>query len=270
MPDMTKRSVQVGGIPVGYYHARSEDPARGAGPALTLIHGGTGHPETSFSSLLEHFTRSRTAIVPGYSGSDLTPLPDGEVTVELLADQVAGVIRDAATEPVDLFGISTGAVVAAAVAARDPELVRRVVVLGGFLHYREPWQRLLARTWFRLAELDHNAFAEFTLLHVLSDAGVDAMSATERLQLRSGLVPTEGMMALIGLVSRMDVSEYVGLIKARTLVVAMKQDQLVPMRYARRFREAIPNSEWVEIDSGHAAAIEKPAELLKVVEEFLA
>jgi pimeloyl-ACP methyl ester carboxylesterase len=50
----------------------------------------------------------------------------------------------------------------------------------------------------------------------------------------------------------------------------MKQDQLVPVRYTRQFRDAIPGSEYVEIDSGHAVAIEKPAELLKVIEEFLA
>jgi pimeloyl-ACP methyl ester carboxylesterase len=71
-------------------------------------------------------------------------------------------------------------------------------------------------------------------------------------------------------VSRVDISQYVRNIKSPTLVVGMKQDQLVPVRYARRFREAIPSSEYVEIDSGHAAATEKPAELRKIIEEFLA
>jgi pimeloyl-ACP methyl ester carboxylesterase len=263
MLSTTKRSVDVAGIPVGYHVA-------GEGPDLMLLHGGTGHPETSFASLLEHFTQFRTTIVPGYSGSDLTPLPDGELTIDLLADQMLGVVKDVAHGPVDLFGISTGAVVAAAAAGKEPDLIRRMVVLGGFVHYRQPWQRLLARTWLKLAELDANAFAEYTLLHVLSDTCVDSMSATERLQLRAGLAPTEGMVALVELVSRVDISDYVGKIKAPTLVVGMKQDQLVPVRYARQFRDAIPGAEYVEIDSGHAAAIEKPAELLKIIEEFLA
>jgi pimeloyl-ACP methyl ester carboxylesterase len=250
---------------VGYYV-----DGQAQGPELVLLHGGTGHPETSFASLIEHFTPNRTVMVPGYSGSSLTPLPDGELHIDLLADQVLGVVEAAAQGPVDLFGISTGAVVAAAAAGKRPDLVRRMVVLGGFVHYRQPWQRLLVRTWLRLAELDANAFAEYTLLHVLSDTCVDSMSAVERLQLRGGLMPSEGMVALIELVSRVDISDYVGNIKSPTLVVGMKQDQLVPVRYARQFRDAIPGSEYVEIDSGHAAAIEKPAELLKVVEEFLA
>ncbi|MEV6806375.1 alpha/beta hydrolase [Streptomyces sp. NPDC051129] len=263
MVSMEKHSVDVAGIPVGYYKD-------GQGPEIVLIHGGTGHPETSFATLLDEFTPRRTVIVPGYSGSDLTPLPEGEVDIDLLADQVLGVVRDAAQGPVDLFGISTGAVVAAAAAAKEPDLVRRQVLLGGFVNYRQPWQRLLARTWRRLAELDANAFAEYTLLHVLSDEFLDSMSAGDRLRLRAGLMPTEGMVALVDLVSRVDISDYVGRITSPTLVVGMKHDQLVPVRYARQFHAAIPGSEYVEIDSGHAAAIEKPAELLKIITEFLA
>jgi pimeloyl-ACP methyl ester carboxylesterase len=265
MLSATKQSVDVAGTPVGYY-VEGEGP----GPALVLVHGGTGHPETSFAGLLEHFTRHRTAIVPGYSGSSLTPLPDGEVDIDMLADQVVGVVESAATGPVDIYGISTGAVVVAAAAGRRPELFRRLVLMGGFVHYRHPWQRLLVRTWLRLAEVDANAFAEYTLLHVLSDAHVDSMSAGDRLRLRAGLMPSEGMVALCELVSRVDISEHVRKITSPTLVIGMKRDQLVPVRYAREFHAAIPGSEYVEIDSGHAAAIEKPTELLKIIEEFLA
>jgi pimeloyl-ACP methyl ester carboxylesterase len=261
----TQRSVDVSGMAVGY-HVAGEGP----GPELVLIHGGTGHPETSFASLLEHFTQHRSAIVPGYSGSELTPLPEGEIDVDLLVDQVAGVVETAARGPVDLFGISTGAVVAAALAGKRPELVRRMVVLGGFVHYRRPWQRLLMRTWLRLAELDANAFAEFTLLHVLSDTFIDSMSASERLRLRAGLVPSEGLVALLELINRLDISDHVRNITCPTLVVGMRQDQLVPVRYAREFHAAIPGSDYVELDSGHAAAMEQPAELLKTIEEFLA
>lgn len=70
-----------------------------------------------------------------------------------------------------------------------------MVVLGGFAHYRRPWQRLLMRTWLRMAELDANAFAEFSLLHVASAAFIDSASASERLRLGAGLMPSEGLIA---------------------------------------------------------------------------
>jgi pimeloyl-ACP methyl ester carboxylesterase len=257
-----RHTVEVAGLPVGYY-------VQGQGPELVLLHGATGHPETSFAGLIEHFTKTRTVIVPGYSGSTLTPLPDGELDVDLLADQMLGVIRVAAHGPADIFGISTGSVVAAAAAAKEPGLVRRMALLGGFAHYRHPWQRLLARTWMRLIETDANGFAEFTMLHVVSDGFLDSLSAPDRLRLRAGMMPSKGMAALIELVGRLDISDCLQKIESPTLVIAMTKDQLVPVRYAKDFCAAIPGCEYVEIDSGHAAATEKPDVLLRVIQDFL-
>lgn len=77
-------------------------------------------------------------------------------------------------------------------------------------------------------------------------------------------------MALVDFVCNVDITAYVGKITAPTLIVGMTRDQLVPVRYAREFQSAIPGSSYVEIDSGHAAATEKPEELLKIVQDFLA
>ncbi|WP_271219568.1 alpha/beta fold hydrolase [Streptosporangium carneum] len=62
-------------------------------------------------------------ITPNYAGSGGTPLPTGELTLDLLADQVAATFGG----PADLVGFSLGAVVAAAVAARHPGRVSREV-----------------------------------------------------------------------------------------------------------------------------------------------
>ncbi|KAA2255347.1 alpha/beta hydrolase [Solihabitans fulvus] len=262
MTSATMNSVEVAGIPVGYF-------VQGQGPELVLVHGAGGHPESSFTNLLEHLTQSRTVIVPGYSGSSFTPLPDEELSFELLAEQVLGVVRATAHGPVDVVGFSTGAVAAAVAAVKEPDLVRRLVICGGFMHYRQPRQRMFVRTWLRLAEQDANAFADYSMMHALSARYLDTISAAERFQIRVGLMPTKALVALVHLVDQMDISEYLPDIKAPTLVVAPKEDQLVPIRYARQLHEAIPGSEYVEIDSGHLVAVEEPAELLRIVDEFL-
>ncbi|NLU66106.1 alpha/beta hydrolase [Streptomyces sp. HNM0574] len=255
-------SVDVDGLPVGYYR-------EGHGREIVLLHGASGHPETSFPHLLDEVMKSRTAIVPGYSGSSLTPLPEGELTVDLLAEQVLGVLRAAAHGPVDVVGFSTGAVVGAVAAAKEPGLVRRLVLSGGFAHYGHPWQRLFTRTWRRLADLDANTFAEFTLLHALSDGHLDTLAPRDRLMLRSGLMPSPGMVALVELVSRLDIGAHLPKITTPTLVLGNTRDQLVPLRYAREFHEAIPGSAYAEIDSGHLAALERPEELVAHIEDFL-
>ncbi|WP_051965715.1 alpha/beta fold hydrolase [Kitasatospora mediocidica] len=254
--------VDVDGVSVGYY-------AEGQGPEVVLLHGASGHPETSFPHLLDELLKTRRVIVPGYSGSSLTPLPEGELDVDRLADQILAVVRETARGPVDVIGFSTGAVVAAAAAAQEPGLVRRLVLCGGFAHYGHPWQRMFTRTWQRLAEVDANTFAEFTLLHAVSDRYLDTLTPRERLMLRAGLLPSPGMVALVDLIGRLDVSDSLAKIEAATLVIGNRLDQLVQPRYAREFQEAIPGSEFVELDAGHLAVLEKPEELLRLVEEFL-
>ncbi|WP_156959701.1 alpha/beta fold hydrolase [Nocardia sp. BMG51109] len=260
-PDM--RSIEVAGIPVGYF-------VQGEGPEIVLVHGAGGHPESSFTNLLEHLAQSRTVIVPGYSGSSFTPLPEEKLTFELLTEQILGVIRAAARGPVDIIGFSTGAVIAGVAAAKEPELVRRLISCGGFLHYRQPRQRMFVRTWLRLADADANAFADYTVMHALSDRYLDSISAAERFQIRIGLMPTTGLVALCHLVNDMDVTEYWQNITSPALVIAPKEDHLVPIRYARQLHDTIPGSEYVEIDSGHLVPVEKPAELLKIIDEFFA
>ncbi|MBC3842706.1 alpha/beta fold hydrolase [Streptacidiphilus sp. 4-A2] len=180
------------------------------------------------------------------------------------------VVREAGHGPVDMVGFSTGAVVGAAAAAREPGLVRRLVLCGGFAHYGHPWQRLFTRTWKRLAELDANAFAEFTLLHAVSDGYLDGLTSRDRLGVRAGLMPSPGMVALVDLISRLDITEQLAKITVPTLVIGNKQDQLVPLRYSRHFREAIPGSEYAELDTGHLAMLERPEELSRLIEDFLA
>ncbi|MBO1418309.1 alpha/beta fold hydrolase [Streptomyces sp. FH025] len=262
MASTPMQSVEVAGVPVGYF-------VQGQGPELLLVHGAGGHPESSFANLLDHLSKSRTVIVPGYSGSTFTPLPDGELSFELLADQMAGVLRAAAHGPADVIGFSTGAGIAAVLATKEPELVRRMMFCGGFMHYKDPRQRTFVKIWLKLAELDANAFADYTVIHALSDRYLDSISADERFHLRIGLLPSKALVAMCRLVSTADLSDYMPNIKCPTLVVAPTEDQLIPNRYTRQLRDAIPGSEYIEVESGHLVAVEKPEELLGIIDTFL-
>ncbi|MFG2222121.1 alpha/beta fold hydrolase [Streptomyces sp. NPDC048644] len=263
MASVSMQRVEAAGVPVGYF-------TQGTGPEVLLIHGAGGHPESSFANLLDHLAKDRRLIVPGYSGSSFTPLPeDGELSFELLADQMIEVLRATAHGPVDVIGFSTGAGIASVIAAKEPELVRRMIFCGGFMHYKDPRQRMFIRTWLKLAKLDANGFADYSTIHALSDRYLDSISADERFQIRIGLMPSDGLVALCKLVNDMDLSGYMPKITCPTLVVAPTGDQLIPNRYARQLRDAIPGSKYVELDSGHLVAVEKPKELLKIIDEFL-
>src|SRR5205085_2104612 len=124
----------------------------GTGPALVLV-AGTGLPaQINYGHLVDAFADARTVVLPDYAGSGETTDPGGPLTVDLLATQVAAAARAASDEPVDLVGFSLGAVVAAAVAATRPELIRRLVLIAGWTGPDDARHELAIDLWARLAD----------------------------------------------------------------------------------------------------------------------
>jgi pimeloyl-ACP methyl ester carboxylesterase len=69
---------------------------------------------------------------------------------------------------------------------------------------------------------------------------------------------------------RFDVMKQVGEIKVPTLVIAGSADQLTPVKYARFLAESIPGARLATIEgAGHMMMLERPAEVVKAIREFL-
>src|SRR5690606_19080706 len=114
----------------------------GDGPTLALVHGVGGDADSVFGGVVNHFTSRHRVLRPSLSGGG-EPTADGvPLSVDDRADQVVAALRDTADEPSDLLGFSLGAVVAAVVAAEHPELVSRLVLVGGWVTSTGPRDRL--------------------------------------------------------------------------------------------------------------------------------
>ena len=105
--------------------------AAGAAPPLYCLHA-TAYSGQTFLPLMRELAPHRRVIAldtPGYGGSDG---PDTQVPFEAYADALAEAIRSSRPDsrPVDLFGYHTGVMLAVEIAARHPELVRRIVLIG--------------------------------------------------------------------------------------------------------------------------------------------
>ena len=241
----------------------------GTGPALVLV-AGTGLPaQVNYGHLVEAFADRRTVVLPDYAGSGETTDPGGPLTVDLLAEQIAAATEAAATEPVDLVGFSLGAVVAAAVAATRPELVRRLVLVAGWPG-PDARQDLSVDVWARLADTDADLFNRFLQLICFSAPFLSAIGPAGVQQLLEGAPPiTDGMRRHIEVDRHADIRDLLPKITAPTLVVGLTRDQVVPVELVRLLHEAISGSEYVEIDSGHVVVFERPQELVAAVQGFL-
>jgi pimeloyl-ACP methyl ester carboxylesterase len=103
---------------------------RGRGRPLLLLHGGGQSGTSSFELQLPVFARRHRVILPDQMGQGRTPDVAGPLSYAgMLADTVS-LLESLGAPRVDVVGFSDGGILALMLAARRPELVRRVVVSG--------------------------------------------------------------------------------------------------------------------------------------------
>jgi pimeloyl-ACP methyl ester carboxylesterase len=240
----------------------------GDGPGLVLVHGTSMDAASNFGHLVGRFADRHTVITPDYAGSGQTTAPAGGLTLDLLVDQVTAAARDATSGSVDLVGFSLGAVVAASLAARHPDLVRRLVLVAGWTHSEDPRLRLGMELWVRLLDVDPELAALQGPLVAFSPPFLSALGQDGLAQLGRAK-PAPGTRDQIDLNLRVDIRDQLPRITAPTLVVGCTLDYLVPVQHARNLHQAIPHSRYAELDSGHVVFLERPAEIVAIIREFL-
>lgn len=240
----------------------------GSGPGLVLVHGTAFGAEGTWGHLVEAFTDRHTVVRPNFAGSDETTDDGGDLAIEDLAAQVAAAAEEAADGQVDLVGFSLGAVVAAALAALRPDLVRRLVLVAGWTNPGDVYLHNLMTVWRRTGS-DPEAFGRFGTLTAFSRSFLNMIGPDEVDKIASGNLPTPGALRQIELNLRVDIRELLPKITAETLVVGCTQDATVPIENARELHAGIPGSTYAEIESGHVVLFEQPAEFVKLVKDFV-
>ena len=240
----------------------------GSGPGLVLVHGTAFGAAGTWGHLVDAFADRHTVVRPDFAGSDETVDDGGDLAVEDLAAQVAAAAEEAADGRVDLVGFSLGAIVAAAVAALRPDLVRRLVLVAGWTHPGDEYLRNLMTVWRRTAA-DPEAFGRFGTLTAFSRSFLNTIGPAEVDKIASGNRPTDGALRQIELNLRADIRPLLPRITAETLVVGCTLDATVPVENARDLHAAIPGSTYAEIESGHVVLFEQPAEFVKLVKDFI-
>ncbi|PZT71746.1 alpha/beta fold hydrolase [Streptomyces sp. AC1-42W] len=208
----------------------------------------------------------------GAAGELLRPADDlGQLSIEGLAEQVIAVIEDAGAGPVDLLGFSLGSPVSAAVAARRPDLVRRLVLVAGWAHTDgDEYLRNLFTLWRRIGDSDPAAFGRSVTMTGFSRAFLNAVGRDEVEAMIPNLPPTPGTLRHVDLNLRVDIRALLPRIEAPTLVIGNTRDATVPVDHSRALHEAIAGSVYTEIDAGHVVLFERTAEFTDRVAAFLA
>ncbi len=235
--------------------------------SVLLLHG-IGSNCTGWRYVLDGLgTRFRTIAwnAPGYYLSEFfrDPAPSNWQ----YADALAGLMDALAIESAHIAGSSFGSLVAASFAARHPDRVRRLALLGAsrgqkWLPAEERARRLAMRD--EAARAGAIAMSEQRWRILL---GPQASDTAVRLT-KEVLMATHprGLMQSARASDSTDVCEFAGRIRAATLVMTGGEDKVNPPEIGRAIAAAIPRGKFVELPGvGHLPKLEDPARTLALL-----
>ncbi|WP_433557865.1 alpha/beta fold hydrolase [Pseudonocardia xinjiangensis] len=247
--------------PLSYY-------MHGSGPGIVLVPGIGTTGADSWGPVPRDLADSHTVVVPNLPGSGESPLPDGPLDLDTVADQVVATAQDAGLERFTLAAVLLGPGIALRVTTRHPARVSRLALLAGFARPR-PSLRLWFEIWAALSG-DDEAVSKLMVLLSLSDGSL-AASSDEQIdllveQITRGRQP--GAAAQLDLATRLDVRADLAKIGVPTLVMTGTGDDFVAPAHSHEIADGVPGARLVEIAGGHGFWMENP-DTVAVLREFL-
>ncbi|AXC11178.1 Hydrolase (HAD superfamily) [Acidisarcina polymorpha] len=174
-------------------------------------------------------------------------------------------------ERFDLFGASLGAAIAVSIAAENPEKVNSVVLQSGFSFGGDNRLTLLFDLWRHLAKTDRVAFTKLILATGFTHHFLAAFDQPTVEAIIKGFVDSSDWSMIdeaIRVDMSVDIRDAATQIKAPTLVITAKHDQIVPPDYSEALAQLIPQASRSELDCGHLTFLERPSELAAALLEF--
>lgn len=257
----------------------------GVGRPLVCIHG-LGGTKISMLPLLRGLADGRRVIaldLPGF-GESVKPLANRYDAREF-ATAVVGVLDALGLGQVDLLGHSLGGRIALEVALREPDRVRRLVLLTPAMAWlrRPSWQWLVRFAPSRLGALQPTPrrLTERVLRGLLAQNGADVTHPAVRLavgEFLRGYATPGGRVAFYSAARNIALDDPLGeeglwtrlsALAPDSLFVWGRRDPLVPVAFGRHVRERLPRATQLELDCGHLPQVERPRELVAGVRAHL-
>jgi len=246
-----RRGGTGGTVPVVYLHS-----AQGEGQALAF---------------LEELADTHSVVAPLFPGFGASEGLEAIDDIEDASFHLLDVLDRLGFAQVDLLGLSLGGWMAAELATRWPDRVRRVVLVNavGLYVEGEPIKEIFGRP---LDELAGDLYADPD--HPVAQL----MRAMAQAEMHPGEIPFDVIRPMIqsqAATAKLGWNPYLhnpklrdrlGRISAPALVVHGSRDGIVPRAHAEAYVAGIPDARLVDLDdAAHMATLERPGEVARLV-----
>jgi len=253
-----EQTAVVFGQNIRYYEA-------GQGSAVILLHGLGSSKEAWFANIAAVAAKYHVYAIDqiGFGHSD-KPLLDYKIAT--FSDFLQGFMQLQNLTKATLVGNSLGGWIALDFAARHPDMVDKLVLVdsAGIPWSPAPTVHLNPSTLDEMREVLNICFYDKKFV---TDEAV-ARAFTNRLRNNDGYTVQRTMAETIA--EPQFETANLKSIKAPTLVVWGRQDELVPLSVGERLRDGIPGAKLVVLDQcGHIPQIEKAADFNRELLDFL-
>lgn len=238
----------------------------GTGPVLVLTHGASWDLR-QWTPQIEAFEDDHTVVVWDVRGHGRSSLPPGPVDAESFTSDLIALLDHLSVDRAVLGGLSLGGHISLRTAARHPDRVRGLVLIGTpFTNAFNRFERLampLNRWSTRVLPMSWQAGLQ---ARVLSDVAATRAYAADA----TGSIPHDHWVRLWDAISRMESRPDLERIACPTLVISGGQDRLAG-RQQKALVAGVAGAEHVVIPgAGHGTNLDAPEAVNAAIRQFLA
>lgn len=244
----------------------------GAGKPILFIHGSPFN-RSMWRPQVERFSSANRVItydLRGYGGSTVV---SGKTTLEMFAEDAAGLLDFLGITEAVIVGLSTGGQIALEFCRQWPERVSELVLADTSAR---PETAAGRQTRYALAERlaregMYTFAGEFVPQMLAPQTIQERPAVAEQVLTMMRTTPPEGVAAALrGRAERRDYVPLLGAIRVPTLVVVGREDTFTTVSEAKVMHKGIAGSRLAIIDgAGHMPPLEQPAAFNAALGEFL-
>ena len=266
------------------HYCRAPDGVRlayaisGHGPPLVKTANWMNHLEYDWESpifrhLFHGLSRNRTLIRYDARGNGLSDWDVPDLSLDTWVSDLETVVDAAGLQRFPLFGLSQGCGIAVTYAARHPERVSHLVLLGGYIvgaNKRGPENREKRKALATLIRMDWGAdspaIRQMFAMQLAPDATKEQVDSFNELQRRttSPDVASRHFEAS----GEVDITEFVSKVTAPTLVMHARGDLQVSFDLGRQLASAIAGARFVALQSRNHLLLEGEPAATRFFEEI--